>query len=157
MSKVVRRKELLATPAISMTAIGHDDPARSAPLPPLRAADDKPVRVVHVVAELAPFARSGGLGEAVNSLARFQAACGLPTSIVMPLYDTARDNAPSIEPVGPAFRVQIGPRHETVRLWKLVSPPDDTLANVRVYFIESTEYFARPYIYGPPGSDYLDN
>src|SRR6185503_20267726 len=115
------------------------------------------VHVVHVAGELAPFARSGGLGEAVNSLARFQAASGLPTSIVMPLYDTARNNAPSIEPVGPAFRVQVGPRHETVRLWRLVSAPDDTLAHVKVYFVESEEYFARSYIYGPPGSDYLDN
>jgi len=124
---------------------------------PLHWPSGESVHVVHVAGELAPFARSGGLGEAVNSLARFQAACGLTTSIVMPLYDTARNNAPSIEPVGPAFRVQVGPRHETVRLWRLVSAPDDTLAQVRVYFIESKEYFARPYIYGPPGSDYLDN
>ena len=26
-----------------------------------------------------------------------------------------------------------------------------------MYFIESEEYFARPHIYGPPGSDYSDN
>ena len=157
MSKVVRRKELLATPAISMTVGGHDEVARSVPLPPLHTADEKPVRVVHVVAELAPFARSGGLGEAVNSLARFQSASGIPTSIIMPLYDAARENAPEIEPVGRSFYVQVGPRSEVVRLWRLIAPADHPLAATSVYFIESEEYFNRPHIYGPPGSDYLDN
>ena len=85
---------------------------------PLNTPDGTAVRVVHIVAELAPFARSGGLGEAVNSLARFQSASGQWTAIVMPLYDTARENAPAIEPVGPAFNISVGPRSETVRLWR---------------------------------------
>ena len=124
---------------------------------PLNTPDGIPVRVVHIVAELAPFARSGGLGEAVNSLARFQAASGLWTAIVMPLYDTARANAPSIEPVGPSFNISVGPRTETVRLWRLISRPGDALAQANVFFIESETYFNRPSIYGPPGSDYPDN
>src|SRR5512133_4100256 len=99
------------------------------PTGPLNTSEGKAVRVVHLVAELAPFARSGGLGEAVNSLARFQSASGLWTAIVMPLYDTARNNAPQIEPVGPAFHVSVGPRSEPVRLWRLVSRPDDPLAD----------------------------
>src|SRR5512138_1733405 len=40
-----------------------------APPIPLATEDGRPVSVVHVVAELAPFARTGGLGEAVKSLA----------------------------------------------------------------------------------------
>ncbi|HVX40651.1 MAG TPA: glycogen/starch synthase [Gemmatimonadaceae bacterium] len=112
---------------------------------------------MHLVAELAPFARSGGLGEAVHSLARFQAASGLATSIVMPLYDRVKTVATDMEPVGNAFRVDVGPRMELVRLWRNVPKRDDPLAHVSVYFIESEEYFSRPYIYGPPGADYLDN
>ena len=123
----------------------------------LYTSDGKTARVVHLVAELAPFARSGGLGEAVNSLARFQSASGHWTAIVMPLYDTARKNAPHIEPVGPEFQISVGPRTETVRLWRLVSMPDDPLAETHVYFVESEDYFARPSIYGPPGADYSDN
>src|SRR5882672_9446875 len=99
MKKVARRKELLATPAIAIPAIAYA-PARDdgapALAPPLHTADGRAVQVVHIVAELAPFARSGGLGEAVNSLARFQAASGISTSIIMPLYDTARENAPDM-------------------------------------------------------------
>src|SRR5947199_484248 len=125
--------------------------------PPLALPDGRRVRVIHVVAELAPFARSGGLGEAVASLARFQAASGIPAAIMMPLYAAVRDTAPAIEPVGPAFRVQIGSRIEPARLWRLSKRPDDPRVGTEVYFIENNEYFDRPYLYGPPGSDYPDN
>ena len=124
---------------------------------PLTAPDGRAVHVVHLVAELAPFARSGGLGEAVASLAGFQAASGVPTTVVMPLYGIVRLTAPAIEPAGPAFDVQVGPRRETVRLWRLatVDPADRSVPHV--YFVESAEYFDRPYLYGPPGGDYPDN
>jgi starch synthase len=124
---------------------------------PLQTADGRAACVVHVVAELAPFARSGGLGEAVNSLARFQAAAGLKTAVVMPLYDAVRTVAREIRPVGDPFHVQVGPRREEVRLWKLNAGADSPLGAASAYFIESEEYFGRPYIYGPPGSDFPDN
>jgi len=92
--------------------------AISRPSSPLQTADGRAVRVVHLASELAPFARSGGLGEAVNSLARFQAASGLWTAIVMPLYDAVRATGADISPVGPSFRVRVGPRSEEVRLWQ---------------------------------------
>ena len=136
-------------------------PPKSATAPPpstaLALPDGRRVRVIHIVAELAPFARSGGLGEAVASLARFQAASGLQAAIMMPLYAAVRDTAPEIEPVGPAFRVQIGSRIEPARLWRLSKRPDDPRVGTEVYFIENPEYFDRPYLYGPPGSDYPDN
>lgn len=126
-------------------------------VPVLQTADGRSAHLIHIAAELAPFARSGGLGEAVQSLARFQAQSGLPVSIIMPLYDMARENAGEIEPCGAKFRVRVGPREEVVRLWKLCPKPDHPLAKTNVYFIESDEYFSRPYLYGPPGEDYPDN
>jgi glycogen synthase len=38
----------------------------------LLAADGRPVAVVHVAAEYFPFARTGGLAEAANGLAKFR-------------------------------------------------------------------------------------
>jgi starch synthase len=114
------------------------------PSPALALPDGRRVRVIHIVAELAPFARSGGLGEAVASLARFQDASGLQAAIMMPLYAAVRDTAPEIEPVGPAFRVQIGSRIEPARLWRLSKRPDDPRVGTEVYFIENPEYFDRP-------------
>ena len=118
-------------------------------------ADGRPVPVVHLVAELAPFARSGGLGEAVSSLARHQAASGVPTTVVMPLYELARAAAGALAPIGDAFAVTVGPRTEVVRLWRSADEAADTCAP-RVCFVES-HYFDRPHLYGPPGGDYGDN
>lgn len=152
--------------ARAATAVRRPDPPRPRDLPPdlvpspppLALPDGRPVRVVHLVAELAPFARSGGLGEAVKSLARFQAESGVPTSIVMPLYELVRQTGARIEPVGDAFEVDVGPRRETVRLWRYLPPADEAAApHADIWFIESAEYFDRPYLYGPPGSDYPDN
>src|SRR5687768_9444504 len=75
--------------------------------------------VVHLAAELAPFARAGGLGEAVSGLARYQAAAGVPTMVVMPLYAAVRNTAPALAPVGPKFRVQVGPRSEEAQVYRL--------------------------------------
>jgi starch synthase len=127
------------------------------PVSPLLTPDGKAVPVVHVVAELAPFARSGGLGEAVNSLARFQTASGLRASIVMPLYDRVRESTTAIEPVGDPYLVRLGARDHIVRLWRYIAEHDDPLFGTPVYFIECEEFFGRPFIYGPPGSDYPDN
>ena len=54
--------------------------------PPLTTAGGEPVSVVHVTAEYFPFARTGGLAEAVSGLAHFQRAAGLNVLAVLPLY-----------------------------------------------------------------------
>src|SRR5690606_37418714 len=81
-------------PADSMTTA-----APTRPPSPLASASGRPVSVVHLTAEYLPFARTGGLGEAVRGLAEFQHAAGLDVSVVMPLYRTVRDEAPDLQPV----------------------------------------------------------
>ena len=107
--------------------------------------------VVHLTAEYWPLARTGGLGEAVNGLATFQAGTGTPTAVVMPLYRMAREKVPALERVGPSFLVTFGARAEEGWLYRLpgVSGP-------AVYLIEHPEYFDRAAIYGD-GPDYPDN
>src|SRR5688572_31006250 len=85
----------------------------------LSTEDGRTVSVVHIVAELAPFARTGGLGEAVKSLAEFQSASGIPTAIIMPLYRQVHAVAPNLEPVGEPFMVQLGPTQEQARLMQI--------------------------------------
>ena len=132
-----------------------------APTTPLAAADGRPVAVVHLAAELAPFARTGGLGEAVASIARFQAASGVPTSVVMPLYGAVRERHVPMVPVGDPFDVTVGTRRSTARLHRYEPAPGAAgasgAAHPRIYFIESKEYFDRPGIYGEAGADYPDN
>jgi starch synthase len=119
------------------------------------------VAVLHVVAELAPYARTGGLGEAVSSLAHFQAAGGVPASVIVPLYREARARAGRLVPAGDPYYVQVGPRREWARLWTRDDGPPAGAERRRAprprhYFVENEYYFDRAGIYGE-GGDYGDN
>lgn len=130
---------------------------------PLTTTDGTWAGVVHLAAELAPYARTGGLGEAVASLSNFQAASGVPTSVIMPLYRQVWKNVGALVPVGDPFVVQVGPRAEQARLYAL--PPHVPSADTperrmrprpRIYFIHNAHYFDRDGLYGE-GGDYADN
>src|SRR2546422_4727007 len=98
----------------------------------LKTNDGKPIHIVHFAAECWPYARTGGLGEAVASLASYQAAAGLPTMVVMPLYRTVRSVVKQLEPVGVPFVVQVGPTTEPARLFR----PKGRVRGPKVLFIE---------------------
>jgi starch synthase len=121
--------------------------------PPLTTAGGEPVSVVHVTAEYFPFARTGGLAEAVSGLAHFQRAAGLNVLAVLPLYRTVRDVEPDLEPVGPPFLVTMGGHTEEARVFRAAG----RRAGPQVFFIEHLEYFNRLGIYGENAVDYPDN
>ncbi|HUR94870.1 MAG TPA: glycogen synthase [Gemmatimonadales bacterium] len=135
-------------------ATAHEPARASAKVsPPLTTAGGEPISVVHVTAELFPFARTGGLAEAVNGLATFQHAAGLNVLAILPLYRTVRDVEPDLEPVGSPFLVSMGGRTEEARVFR----PVTQRAGPQVFFIEHLEYFNRPGIYGENAVDYPDN
>ena len=150
-----------ASLTLEETAVtGRSDIAEpgAAAAPPLVTADGRAVSVVHLVAELSPFARTGGLGEAVASLARYQLASGLRTALVMPYYAAIRVQEHALETVGDAFAVEVGGRRHAAKLHRLVRPAaNGSFAMPEVFFIEGEEYFDRPGLYGENGSDYPDN
>ncbi len=127
--------------------------ASSRPAPPLVTDGGQAVSAVHLTAEYHPFARTGGMAEAVSGLAEFQYRAGLDVSVFLPLYRTVRDVDPDLHPVGSPFTVQVGPRTEEARIFRSAERTDGP----RVYFIEHREYFNRPGIYGEQAVDYPDN
>src|SRR5829696_4472748 len=129
-------------------------PVLGTPTAPLTRPDGTPAPVVHLVPELSPFARTGGLGEAVASLAKYQAASGIPVTVIMPLYAAVKERA-EVRPLGPAFTLTVGPRTETARLYEPAAPYQP--GNPRIVFVESEVYFDRPGLYGDEEGDYPDN
>ncbi len=119
----------------------------------IESAAGRVIPVVHLAAEYWPFAQTGGLAEAVRGLAEFQAASGVPTTVILPFHRTVRDADARIEPVGDWFMVPVGPREEPARLWGA----HEQEGGPRVLFIEHAEYFDRPGIYGDADGDYSDN
>lgn len=120
---------------------------------PLETAGGRPASVVHVSAEYFPYARIGGLAEAVSGLANFQKRAGLEVAAIMPLYRTVRDVDPDLEPVGQPFMVPMGARQEEARIFRVAGPQ----AGPQVFFIEHLDYFNRPGLYGENAIDYPDN
>ncbi len=110
------------------------------------------IGVTHLTAEYWPFARTGGLGEAVSGLATFQALAGHPTTVVMPLYQQVRETTPSLERTGSPITVTLAGRTE--RAWLYRTPKS---SGPQVFFIEHPDFFDRPGIYGDSNGDYPDN
>lgn len=123
------------------------------PRPPLRTADGTPVTVIHLAAEYFPYARTGGLAEAANGLAKFLSLTGVPTMALMPMHRVARQRAGAVEPVGDPLDVVLGGRREQFRLLRQAKPAE----RARVYFLEHDGFFDRAGIYGEGGADYADN
>jgi starch synthase len=108
--------------------------------------------VVHLSAEYLPFARTGGLAEAVTGLVSYQAAAGVTTTALMPLFRSVRDTGAPLVPFSDPFTVAIGAREEPARLWRL-----DRAEGPRGLFLEHEAYFDRDGLYGADGADYPDN
>ncbi|MBC7893766.1 MAG: glycogen synthase [Cytophagaceae bacterium] len=133
------------------------EPARVTPYP-LLTPTDEPVSVVHIAAELAPFARTGGLGEAVANLALQQIRAGLTVSILMPKYQQVGDVVGDFVPASEPFSVQVGPRTEQAQLFESAAlKARQAEGKPRVYFIGNAHYFDREGIYGDRYGDYGDN
>lgn len=133
-------------------------PAAEKPVYPLTAPNGESVRVVHLAAELAPFARTGGLGEAVANLALEQVKAGLDVAIVMPLYQQVRQVANDLVPVGDPYTVQVGPRSEHAQLFESAGlKARQHEGKPRVYFVQNAHYFDREGIYGDKFGDYGDS
>ncbi len=130
-------------------------PTHREALPPLALQTDggEPVTVVHVAAEYYPYARAGGLAEAVANLAKVQAQQGTPTLALLPLYRSARQKAGALVAVGDPLEVWLGTRREVVRLMAPAEQPP----GARIYFVEHDGFYDRPRLYGDAHGDFPDN
>ena len=111
----------------------------------------RPLKVLFVASECAPFAKTGGLGDVVGALPRALGRRGLDVRIVLPLYAGMPWDAFEMLDGALTVPMGLGTQHAAVRLTTLPR------SAVPVYCLEHRGYFDRPYLYGPPGSEYADN
>ncbi|MDP2957566.1 MAG: glycogen/starch synthase [Longimicrobiales bacterium] len=110
------------------------------------------MNIVHLVAEYWPFARTGGLAEAVRGIARHQAMHGMKTSVFMPLYRVARGRVSELQ-LCCEVTVPLAGGMQTCRIMKEVVVPGGPVT----YFVDHPGAFDRAGIYGEGGGDYPDN
>jgi starch synthase len=103
--------------------------------------------ILFVSSEVAPWSKTGGLGDVAGALPRALAARGHAVSVVTPRYGSIDPSREGLQPLHRAIRV----RGEPVTLWVRKGRPS-------VYFVEHERFFgSRGGLYGDTHGDYGDN
>jgi len=110
------------------------------------------LHVALVSPEIAPFAKTGGLGDVLGSLPQALAELGVRVSLILPAYRSVLRGDFPLEDTGVHFTVPVSDRREEGHLLKMRAG-----SNVTAYFIRADRYFDREYLYGTPEGDYPDN
>ena len=106
------------------------------------------MEILFVSSEVAPWSKTGGLGDVASALPRALAARGHAVSVVSPRYFGVDVRQPGFEPLHRAVSV----RGEQTTLWAR------KWAGVSLYFVENDRYFgSRRGLYGDAHGDYGDN
>lgn len=114
--------------------------------------NNRPLTITMVSSEVAPFAKTGGLGDMVPSLSIALERAGLNVNIIMPGYRWVFKCGLPISETETVLNIPIANRREkaVVRTGKLGR-------RTTVYFVCSERYFDRDNLYGYPDKPYPDN
>jgi starch synthase len=115
-----------------------------------------PLRVAFVTAECEPWAKTGGLGDVVDALARslvaVPGATDGPVDVFLPRYRSV----PVPSGVGPGRSLRVPDPHSLDGAVD-VSIIDVEANGYRLRLVDHPAAFDRDDFYGPPGGDYADN
>lgn len=98
-----------------------------------------PVRCLYATAEVAGFAKTGGLADVGAALPQALAGRGVQVAVILPLYRSARHGRQPLTPTEHAFQVHVGDRPVSGRLWRSTLPGSD----VPVFLVEQDDYYGR--------------
>ncbi len=110
------------------------------------------MNILMAASEMAPYCKTGGLGDVICALPRALAREGARVSVILPLYRAVDRAAYGLKPVGKQLAVGMGSRTESCRILRA-----SLEEAVDVYFVDHPGYFDREELYGPPGQAYPDN
>ncbi len=107
------------------------------------------MRILFVAAEVAPFAKTGGLADVALALPRALRSLGLDVVVVMPKHRSVAGKAELSEAA--RFRVPVAGQSKDCVAYRGALPE----SKVPIYFLGNDPYFDRPAIYGE-GGEYPD-
>lgn len=102
------------------------------------------MNILVAAAEVAPFAKVGGLADMTGALPRAWVEAGHHVVVVLPLYSTIDRAAYGITKTDIVLEVPMGRWPEFAQVWTATLPGTTT----QLYFLSSSDYYDRPGIYG---------
>lgn len=118
------------------------------------------MRVAHLSSEVAPWCKTGGLGDVLGALPRAQADAGAQVAVFLPLHRealrTAHRRGLTLTPTGVDARVSIAGQTIGARFLAYTDPEQPRLTT---YLLDCPRFFDRAGLYTDPaaGQDYGDN
>jgi starch synthase len=111
------------------------------------------MKILVASSELTPFARTGGLADAVSELTAELSRLGHEVSVVLPYYRSIRESKiAKTKKTRVKFNVQVGNAGIPSEVFETKTPE-----GVQVFLVARDEYFDRSGFYGVDGRDYQDN
>jgi len=109
------------------------------------------MKIMLVSAEVAPFAKAGGLGDVSAALPRALGAEGHDVRIVMPMYAKVHGPGRHFEVLIPEITFEMGPHRVRIEVYSAPLPG----TTVPVYFVRCPSLYDRPSIYGNAPDEHL--
>src|SRR5262244_1209960 len=108
------------------------------------------MKILYVASEVAPYSKSGGLGDVAHALPRALSSRGHEVRVVTPLYASAR--APNAEDSGRSIRLRFpfGEQRAAIRVAR-PAPRNE------IWFLDHPGFFGRTGMYGDSHGEYGDN
>ena len=111
----------------------------------------KPLKVLIVSSEVAPFAKTGGLADVAGSLPLALKSSGCNVKVFTPFYRETKNGSFNIEVLGKDIKAELAENNFVFSLYK------SRREGVDFYFVEKSKFFDRDFLYGAPSGDYPDN
>ncbi len=107
----------------------------------------RPLSILHIASEVAPYSQTGGLGDVTRDLPAIQRRTGMRSVVISPLYGCIKKDALEMTELG--FCVDLGNHSFPVRIWR-----DETDTH---WFVDVPGLLDRPSLYHNEQGDYPDN
>ncbi len=113
------------------------------------------MKILVAASEMAPFAKTGGLGDVLEALPRALARLGHEVKVFIPRYSSIDENTYPLQPLDWSLDVPVDRRSMPMS----VEVHRDKKRKLESYFIDSEDYFDRRELYrdSKTGADYADN
>ncbi|MFH1688377.1 MAG: glycogen synthase GlgA [bacterium] len=113
------------------------------------------MKILMAASEMAPYAKTGGLGDVLGALPRALAREGHQVLVMLPLYQSIDLTQLPVVRLPESLKVEVGGKSYEYRLHVL----RDRRRNFRVVFVQIADLFDRPglYVDQETGEDFVDN